>query len=189
MKFAIQYWLRSRFIREEVLRVALIATLAVWAVSATAIALFKKEKTVLIGVSDDASYVISQSNETLRRKEIVSFVRGFIANYYEFSPNNHAEKISRAGDAMASSLWESKRADLQRINERLKTEPLVQTPKILSIDLLDDETVEVLLQIHIAKRIESVSTNLKVTLKVRPHERSESNPWPFEISEVSDAVL
>lgn len=189
MKFAVQYWLRSRFIREEVLRASLVATLLCWAITATVVALMKTEKTILIGISDDASYVISQSNETLRRKEIVSFVRGFVSNYYEFSPNNHAEKISRAGDMMASSLWESKRADLQRINERLKTEPLVQTSKVLSIDLLDDETVEVLLQIHIAKRIESIATNLKVTLKVRGHERSESNPWPFEISEVSDAVL
>ena len=189
MKFAVQYWLRSRFIREEALRAALFAALTLWAVTATTVALLKTEKMILIGVSDDASYVISQSNETLRRKEIVSFVRAFISNYYEFSPSNHAEKISRAGDVMASTLWESKRADLLQINERLKTEPLVQTSKVLSIDLLDDETVEVLLQIHIAKRIESVSTNLKVTLKVRPHERSESNPWPFEISEVSDAVL
>lgn len=189
MKFAVQYWLRSRFVREEVLRASLIATLSLWAITSTAVALMKTEKTILIGVADDASYVISQSNETLRRKEIVSFVRRFISNYYEFSPSNHAEKISRAGDVMASALWESKRTELQRINERLKTEPLVQTSKILSIDLLDEETVEVLLQIHIAKRIESVSTNLKVTLKVRTHERSESNPWPFEISEVSDVVL
>lgn len=189
MKPVIHYWLRSRFIREEVLRLGLIIALTLWATSATLIAVLKKDRTILIGVTDDASYVISDSNEALRRKEIVSFVRTFVENYYEFTPTNHAEKISRAGDVMASGLWESKRADLKQVNDRLKTDPLVQTAKIVSIDLIDETTIEATLQIAILKRIETISTNLKVTLKVRPHERTESNPWPYEIAEVSDAVL
>lgn len=189
MKFTIQYWLRSRFIREEVLRLALIVSLALWAMVATAIAILKKDQTVLIGVADDASYVISNPNESLRQKEIVSFVRTFVSHYYEFTPTNHAEKISRAGDLMAKGLWESKRTDLKIVNERLKTEPLVQTANILSIDLVESETIEIALKIQIAKRIESISTNLKVTLKVRPHGRSESNPWPFEISEIKDEAF
>jgi len=189
MKPVIHYWLRSRFIREEVLRLSLVIVLGLWATSATLIAVLKKNETILIGVADDASYIISGSNESLRRKEIVSFVRLFVANYYEFTPTNHAEKISRAGDAMASALWESKREELKLFNERLKTEPLVQTAKVLSIDLIDEETIEVALQIQIAKRIETILTNLKVTLKVRSHQRTDSNPWPFEITEVSDAAL
>lgn len=188
MKYAFQYWLKSRFIREEALRLALIAALSLWAITATLVALLKTEKTILIGVSDEASYVISQSNEAVKRKEIASFVRSFIENYFEFTPSNHAEKISLAGDLMAKSLWDEKRPNLLKINERLKSEPLIQSAKILSIDLINEETVEALLEIHIAKRIESVSTNLKVTLKVRPHERTETNPWPYEITEVKDEV-
>jgi hypothetical protein len=183
------YWLRSRFIREEVLRTSIIVVLFSWAVTASLIALLKQDRTILIGVADESSYVISQSNETLRRKEIVSFVRGFIASYYEFTPTNHAEKISRAGDLMAAPLWESKRAGLLSINDRLKADPLVQSAKVLSIDLIDEQSVEALIQIQINKRIESITTNLKVTLKVHQRERTESNPWPFEIAEVSDAVL
>ena len=78
MKTIAQYWLRSRFVREEVLRLSLIVALGLWAITATAVALLKTEKTILIGVSDDSSYVISNSNETLRRKEVVSFIRSFI---------------------------------------------------------------------------------------------------------------
>ena len=189
MKTIAQYWLRSRFVREEVLRLSLIVVLGLWAITATAVALLKTEKTILIGVSDDSSYVISNSNEALRRKEVVSFIRSFIESYYEFSPANHAEKLSRAGDMMTPTLWEQKRPDLQRLNERLKIEPLVQTAKILSIDMVDDETIEALLQVQIVKRLESVSKNLKVTLKMKAHDRSDSNPWPIEISEVTDAVL
>ncbi|MDZ4084483.1 MAG: hypothetical protein U1E10_16180, partial [Bdellovibrionales bacterium] len=155
---------------------------------ATAVALLKTEKTILIGVADEASYVISQSNEAVKRKEITSFVRSFISNYYEFSPSTHAEKISLAGDLMAKSLWDEKRPNLLKINERLKTEPLVQTAKILSIDLINEETVEAMLQLQITKRIESITTNLKVNLKVRPQERTETNPWPIEITEVKDEV-
>ena len=188
MKYAFQYWLKSRFIRDEVLRLLLITALFLWAVTATVVALLKTEKTILIGVADEASYVISQSNESVKRKEITNFVRTFISNYYDFSPSNHAEKISRSGDLMAKGLWDEKRPELLKINERLKTEPLVQTVKILSIDLINEETVEALLQIQISKRIESITTNLKVTLKLRPYERSESNPWPFEITGAKDEV-
>lgn len=189
MKPVIHYWLRSRFIREEVLRLSLIIVLGLWATSATVIAVLKKNETILIGVADDASYIISDSNESLKRKEIVSFVRAFAKNFYEFTPTNHAERISQAGDLMAKSLWESKREELKQVNERLKSEPLVQTAKVLSIDLINDETIEIALQIEIAKRIENISTNLKVTLKVRSHERSESNPWPFEITEIKDEAF
>jgi hypothetical protein len=42
---------------------------------------------------------------------------------------------------MAPALWESKREELKLLNERLKTEPLVQTAKVLSIDLINEETI------------------------------------------------
>lgn len=189
MKPVIHYWFRSRFFREEVLRLSLIIVLGLWATSATVIAVLKKNETILIGVADGASYIISDSNESLRRKEIVSFVQAFAKNYYEFTPTNHAERISLAGDLMAKGLWESKREELKEVNERLKTEPLVQTAKVLSIDLINNETIEVSLQIEIAKRIETISTNLKVTLKVQARERTESNPWPIEITEIKDEAF
>lgn len=80
--------------------------------------------------------MIQGTNEHSKRKEVSSFIRNFIANYYSFSPANHAEQMGRAGDLMEKGLWDQKRESLLKINERLKVEPLIQKAEILSIDLL-----------------------------------------------------
>lgn len=189
MKPIFYFWLRSRFIREEILKWALTFVFATWAVVASSVALMKQDRVILVGVSDDSTYLIQGTNEHSKRKEVSSFIRNFIANYYSFSPANHAEQMGRAGDLMEKGLWDQKRESLLKINERLKVEPLIQKAEILSIDLLASDHAEAVVALTIFQKIEKVEAKLKVSIKFRDRSRTESNPWPFAITEVSDATL
>ena len=50
------YLFKSRFYREELLRWILIVAVTLWALSATFIAVTRRDKTIVIAVSDDSSY-------------------------------------------------------------------------------------------------------------------------------------
>ncbi len=183
------YILKSRFVREELLRWALVIVLFGWAVTATAWAISKNPKTVLIGVADDSSYVISVENAVLEKKELLSFSKEFLLSFYQYSPESFGTQISRAGDLMSTDCWEQHKMQLGIIAEKLKKEPLSQTATIESIDAIDNETFEAVVNLAVSRKLETTQAKVRVTLKISKKRRSESNPWPFEILEFRDAVI
>lgn len=183
------YLLRSRFIREEFLKWSLSIALLCWAITATAWAISKNARTVLIGVSDETSYVIATENASLQKKELLSFAKEFLLSFYQYSPESFGTQISRAGDLMANDCWEQHKAQLASIGDKLKKEPLSQVAVIDSIEAIDDENFDAFLNLTVSRKLEVTHAKIRVTLKISKKRRSESNPWPFEILEFRDAII
>ena len=183
------YMLRSRFVREEFLKWALSLALLLWAITATAWALSKTTRTVLIGVSDENSYVIAAENASLQKKELLSFAKEFLLSFYQYNPESFGTQISRAGDLMSTDCWEQHKAQLATVGERLKKEPLSQTAVVDSIEAVDDENFEAVLSLAVNRKLDTSRVKVRVSLKISKKRRSESNPWPFEILEFRDAII
>lgn len=175
--------------REELLRWGLIAALSAWALTATIALAMKSDRTILIGVSDDSSYLIEATNLSIQRKELGSFAKTFVDFYYSFDENSYETRLSRAGDLMSSDLWELKSQEFQKMKAALAKDPLSQTAMVLSIDESATNFVEALVAIRIHRKLESRTAKLKVSIKVTPRERTPENPWPYEVVEITDATL
>ncbi len=75
------------------------------------------------------------------------------------------------------------------IAEKLKKVPLNQTATIESIDAIDSETFEAILNLTVSRKLETTRAKVRVALKISKKRRTESNPWPFEILEFRDAII
>lgn len=183
------YLFKSRLLREEIYKWMLIVALFAWAVTATTVAFSKQEKILLIGTSDQGSFLISRTEEQVLEKERLELLKKFLSLYYSVDPSSYLERVSQAGDLMSKEFWEVKRSSFLEIKKKLDENPLTQTSRIKSIDLIGENVFEVVLELTVFQKLSENKTLLRSTVQLERHNRTEINPWPYEVVEVKDELL
>lgn len=180
---------KSKLYRDEFKHWALITGLFMWALLASYFALRNESKTLLIGIDESGSRIISESNDRILKNELKNFLKSFLDNYFNYDEKTFSTQIGLAADLMSKDLWEKQKTKLVELKEKLQKTPLTQTAEIESLDLIDSNKIEGILVLKIKSRINEQKVRLKVSLTFSKTPRTESNPWGYEISEVSDVVL
>ncbi|AZZ37318.1 hypothetical protein CIK05_11130 [Bdellovibrio sp. qaytius] len=182
-------FLKSKLLREEIKHWLLILSLGFWALLASLFALKNNTKTILIGIDDSGSRLISETNDRILQNELKNFIKYFVERYYIYDEKTYADQMSLASDLMAPDLWEMQKPKLLEIKEKIQKLPLVQLAEIESLDKVDNDKIEGVLNLIIKSKITEHKVRLKITLKIAKSPRTEQNPWGFEIVELSDVVL
>lgn len=183
------YILKSRMYREELLRWILIVALGLWAITASVAYLRMKPQTIVIGVSDDASYLIETESKAHVAKEKVLFLSKFIDSYYAFDEKTFDMKMTRAGDFMSQDLWQIKQPEILKVKAALIASPYTQTLKVLNIDDLGEGKVEAMVLVGVTKKLTTGSARVKITMRIQDKLRDLTSAYPFEVTEFSDATL
>jgi len=182
-------FLKSKLLREEIKHWLLIISLTLWAVLASTFALRNNSKTILIGIDDSGSRLITETNDRILQSELKNFIKYFVDRYYMYDEKTYADQISAASDLMNPGLWESQKPKLLEIKEKLQKMPLVQLAEIESLDKVDNDKVEGVLNLIIKSKLTEHKVKLKIVLRISKSPRTEQNPWGYEITELSDVVL
>jgi len=182
-------FLKSALVRNEIKHWLLIAALSLWAMIASFFALKNNSKTILIGIDDNGSRIITETSDRILQNELKNFTKYFIEHFYSYDEKTYPDQMSSASDLMSPDLWESQKPKLLEIKEKLQKLPLVQIAEIENLDKVDSDKIEGLLNLTIKSKLSEHKVKLKITLKIAKAKRSEQNPWGFEITELSDAVL
>lgn len=180
---------KSKLYRDEIKHWLLIVSLLVWAFIASYFALLNRERTLLIGIDELGTRLIVESNDRILKNELTQFMRAFVNNYYGYDQNSFSEQISLAADLMTENLWETQKPKLLELKEKLAKFPLSQSPEILSLDLVDERTVEALIELKIKSKLVEQKVKIKVKYTVEKLKRTSQNPWGLTISEMRDEVL
>ena len=179
---------RSKLYREEIKHWWLLTALFIWAVLATITAI-KPNKTLLLALDESGTRLITDSQDKFIRLELKNFITQFLNNYYTFNELTFQSQISNATDLMSKDLWDREKEKLAQLNEKLKADPISQFVQILSIDQIDESNFEITSSITLNSRMSSKIIKIKTKLQVSKIKRSESNPWGFEVTELTDVVL
>lgn len=180
---------KSKLLREQILYWATIVTLCIWAVSATAWAFLKTNKTVLIGIDEAGTRIITNSSDRLVQSELKGFLKYFFEMYYSYNDKNFNERMGLSTDLFSISLFERQRDKILQLGQHLKKTPLSQSCEVQTIDRIENNKLEANLVLKVQSRLSTQDVHLKVSLSYERVERSERNPWGFEITEISDAAL
>lgn len=182
-------YLKSQIFRNEIKHWILIISLSVWALLASVFALKNNAKTILIGIDESGSRLITETNDRILQNELKNFIKYFVERYYIYDEKTYADQMSLASDLMAHDLWDMQKPKLLEIKEKIQKLPLVQLAEIESLDKVDNDKIEGVLNLMIKSKLSEHKVKLKITLKIGKSPRSEQNPWGFEITELSDVVL
>ena len=181
--------LKSKLYREEIKHWGLIAALLSWALVATVFAVTNNQKTLIIGIDDAGSRLITDSKDRLLKSETKQFLKYFLDQYYTFNQETFNERIGVATELMSPDLWAKEKSKLLDLKDKLDKNPITQFSELENIDLVDQNKIEATLKIKIKSRMTEQNIKLKVTLDFKKQERSEQNPWNFQITELSDVVI
>lgn len=180
---------KSKLYREEVKHWLLVIALFLWGLLASIFALKNNSKIIIIGIDENGSRIISESNDRILQNELKNFLQSFIRTYYSYDEKSFSTQMEIASNLMSLELWESSKPKLLELKEKLQKNPLGQIPEIESIDLIDQGKVEAVLIISIKAKLSEQKVKLKVRIGFIKSPRTETNPWGYEITEVSDVVL
>ncbi|MBS1972652.1 MAG: hypothetical protein JSU04_20255 [Bdellovibrionales bacterium] len=180
---------KSKLLREQIKHWVLVVSLSIWAFSVSVIALTKSEKVILIGIDDAGARIITENKDRLIQSELKNFLKAFFDSYYVYDEKNFLHKIGSATEIMTDDLWQRNKDRLLDLHQKLQNTPLSQTMEIESIDLVEPGKVEAILGINIHSRMNQQKVRLKVNLEFKKNDRNEKNPWGFEVTELSDAVI
>jgi len=180
---------KSKLYREQIKHGLLIVSLFLWALTSTVFALKSESKILLIGIDENGSKIITDSNDRILQNELKNFLKSFLLTFYNYDDKSYSSQIESASNLMSLDLWEQEKSKLLEQKEKLIKFPLAQTPDIESIDLIDQGKIEAILNLTIKTRLNEQKVKLKVHLSFKKTIRTELNPWGFEITEVTDVVL
>jgi hypothetical protein len=182
--------LKSKLYREEIKHWWLLGTLFIWAMSSTFYAISNaQQKTLIIGIDDAGSRLITDSKDRLLKSETKQFLKYFLDQYYTYNQETFSERIGVATELMSPDLWSKEKSKLLDLKDKLDKNPISQFSEIENIDLVDQNKIEATLKIKIKSRMSEQNIKLKVNLDFKKNERSEQNPWNFQITELSDVVI
>ena len=180
---------KSKLYREEIKHWILIVCLFSWASITTVFALRNTQKTLVIGIDEAGSRIISDSKDRLMQVELKQFLKYFLDQYYTYNQETFTERVGQATELMSRDLWEKEKDKLVEIKAKLDKSPLSQFSEIESVDLIDQNKVEASVKIKIKSRLSEQTLRLKVQINFKKQERSENNPWNYQIMELSDVVI
>lgn len=181
--------LKSKFIRSELKHWLLIVVLLLWAMTASVFASLNREKLVLIGVDDSGTRLIANQSDRLLKQELSHFVKQFLDLYYSYDEKTFLARAGNAADLFSEELWTAEKGKLLELNQKLQKTPLTQSFKIKSIDLVEPGKIEALLTIVVKTRLQEQTVGLKVLLSYKASERTDTNAFPYTITELSDVAL
>lgn len=179
----------SKLYRDEIKHWLLIVLLLLWSTLATFFAFKNNSKTILIGIDNSETRIISETNDRILQNELKNFINNFVENYYSYDDQSFGDKISQSSDLMAKSLWEIQAPKLLEVQNKLKSQPLSQFAEVESMDKIDSNKVEVVLNLTIKSKLTEHKVKIKVIILYTKTKRTEQNPWGYQIEELSDATL
>lgn len=181
--------LKSKLIRSELKHWITIAALTLWGLIATAYAVSKKDRILVVGLDDAGARLITTQSDRLLKSELQKFLFHFIDLYYAYDEKTFLNRAGRAADLFSEALWNQEKSKLFELSTKLQKTPLSQSYKIESIDLIENGKVEALLEVAVKTRISEQKVKLKVLISYKSTERTEPNPYAYVITEVSDVRL
>ncbi len=166
----------------------LVASLLVWALFSTFIALTNESETVLIGIDANGTRVISQTEDPLFKTEVVNFVRRFVSLAYNFDEVSFMDNVGSASELMTLELWNKKKHEINGLFELVKKEKISHSAVLQKI-ALKDGTYQVLIETNQMMRMANKKKLVLVQLQINKKERTPTNPWGMEIASLDEKAV
>jgi hypothetical protein len=178
----------TRFGTLVLLRKLLAGCIVAWAITATIAVATRKDKTVVIGIDDYGTRLITGDDRILE-KEKLHFIRHYLELAYNYEGQDYSSRISEAGSLMSDQLWAAKKEEFSTISEKMKSSDLRQESRITDIRMVEPTTYEADLKLVIFNKLKRTDVTFRVEIKLQPHKRTSENPYAWEVLQYAETQI
>jgi hypothetical protein len=168
----------------------LIFILTAWAVSATIMGINKKDKTILIKVSNEDVSVIDNLNPQEELLQERAFLRRFILLMYNYDPLSFETNVNKASFILTDDFWRKTQSEMTQAKESIVQKKITQTSAIEKLSRISENNFELIAQTSITKDGDLVDHKIRIKISIQKTKRTLENPWGMEISNaVEERIL
>jgi hypothetical protein len=171
------------------IRLCLVTGLFLWGFTATIYAISKEEKTVLIGIDENGTRIIENTDDPLLKTEIVAFLRHFTLLMYNFDQQTYLENVGSASELMSENLWGELKEALRSKQSIVKEHNVSHTGIVEKIIKVDSSQFEVVVRGFEQRKIKRVERLFKIQVSLRAQDRNQINPWGVEVDGLKEIPL
>lgn len=159
-----------------------ILILSLWAVSATLLGLSKKDKIVLVRISNEGTSIIDVINPEEEIVQEKAFLRRFVTLMYNYDFLSFEKNINKVSFILSDDLWIKTRSEMENTKSVIAEKKISQTAAIEKVVRIAPNEYELTTQSTLIK--EGITQDHKIKLKVSITKvpRSIQNPWGMEVT-------
>ena len=179
----------NRVSQFELIKKTSVLGLIIYSVVLSVLLLKQKPETLLIGIDQYGTRLISDQDDRLLKSEKMNFLKLFLRIYHNYDSESYTTAISRAGDLMSQQYWTEKKPDFLQRQEVLKGKDYQRISEIKDLRAIDSTTFEADIIVIERKALKETKSNLRVEIHLQPIKRSQINAYPFEVVRYVEQVL
>jgi hypothetical protein len=173
----------------ELIKKISVASLVIYSIILSVILIKQKPETLLIGIDQYGTRLISDQDDRLLKAEKINFLKLFLRIYHTYDSDGYTTAISRAGDLMSQQYWNEKKPEFLQRQEVLKGKDYQRTAEIKDLRAIDSTAFEADLVVSEMRSLQETKINLRVEIQLQPIKRSQINAYPFEVVRYVEQVL
>ncbi len=150
-----------------------------------------RPQTVLIGVDQNGTRIITDQEDPVLRTEVINFLRAFVGVMYNFDQTTFVDNAAKASDLLSLDLWNEKKNDVMTMIETMKKEPMQVSTQITKIGKEKNEKNEEQYSVYTNQivnrraRTDNIKMNYIFTVQKLP-KRTKENPYSIEITSIKE---
>lgn len=157
-------------------------------------ALSKKSETILIGIDDNGTRVITTEEDPVFKTEVVNFIRTFVALSYNFDQDTFTDNAAKYSDLLSLDLWNQKKTDVVRAAEEIKKEPMQLSTIITKLTKDKDKDGHEIYKVYTSQTLtrRARSDKYKYLLEMqisKVAKRTKENPYGYEVTRIEEKRL
>ncbi len=137
---------------------------------------------ILIGIDENGTRIIYQDSDPLFKTEVVNFIKTYIEKLYNFEPRTFSKNVGFATGFMSESLWNSKRDQIQSLQEKVKSNQISIKTELKKLTKEDDGSFQATLESTQILRASKSKRTFRLKLLIAETTRSKQNPFGMEVT-------
>lgn len=167
----------------------LIIFLSLYSVVMTVLALRNIPSFKLIAIEQTGTRYITDEKDKVLESEQQEFVKRFVRLYTNYDSENFTQTIGHSTDWLSDQAWRKIEEDFKKMKSQILEVKMVQISDIKKIEQSDSFKNEFTLEVLARQIYRGTQKQLKGTLniKLKIKERTELNPWGWEVDELNES--
>lgn len=165
----------------------LIATLALWAITASWKATTAEPRFSIILANEDGIHLIKENDIPTNTAFLQNFILAYVGYCYNYSASTFDHNIRKCGDLMSQALWNEKQSDITRTANSIRSEAFIQSTMISGEPKVQDDGKIVLtvLSSRFEKK-DTLNIKVRVHLTIRRIPLREENLYGYEVTNAEE---
>ncbi|MAF89827.1 MAG: hypothetical protein CL674_01040 [Bdellovibrionaceae bacterium] len=148
-----------------------------------------KREVITIYVGENETRLITSEKDPILQKEVVNFVKDFIANYYSYSNDDIKERMGLATDLMSDDLFKKSRDKINEGITKIELRDFIQQARLRKLTKEDNGEYRAVIDIRGKEKLNKFEAKYELNFIIKRAERTKRNKYGLEVAYVKESRI